>query len=257
MLTHKTLGIIGGYGYNATIHFQNKLSIEINNIFNTRNYIKTIVFNDSNLFDNGEKPDTIYQDTIDENKIKKKLSEYYQNLVDLNASLIVIPCNSYSSFLSEEADKKKSIPVLNIIDVTCNYINQHYQNISKIGLIATKQTIKTNKYQKNLKMEVVTIEPESIYDIYKVLRLAMYGYYKKKPNKEVLKILGIKEDISAFSIMNKMVNAFLNKGIYHIILGCTELPLVIDHNKNKFDSRAIFISTTDILVKKVIEKITT
>lgn len=255
MLTNKTLGIIGGYGYNASIHFQKRLSIEINKIYNTRNYIKTIVFNDSNLFDTKEKPDTVYQDTIDENEIKKNLSEYYQNLVDLNASLIVIPCNSYSSILSEESDKKKSIPVLNIIDVTCDYINQHYQNIPKIGLIATKQTIKTNKYQKNLKMEVVTIEPESVYDIYKVLRLTMYGYYQKEPTKEVLKILDI-ENTSAFIIMEKLVNQFVNKGIYHIILGCTELPLIIDYNKHKFNSKVVFISSTDILVKEVINKLT-
>jgi len=255
MITNKTLGIIGGHGYNATIHFQMILSIEINKLFNTRNYIKTIVFNDSNLYDNGKEPDTVYQDTIDENKIKGKLSEYYQNLIDLNASLIIIPCNSYSSFLSEVSKKKKSIPVLNIIDVTCDYINNNYYNIPKIGLIATKQTINTNKYQRNLNMEVVVIEPESIYDIYKALRLTMYGYYQKEPTKEVLEILDI-ENTSAFIIMEKLVNQFVNKGIYHIILGCTELPLIVDYNKHKFNSKVVFISSTDILVKDVINKLT-
>lgn len=67
----KTIGILGGYGNNATIHFQEVLGNKINYNRITWRYYKTIVINDSLLYDKGW-IDIIDLISIDEEALLKK-----------------------------------------------------------------------------------------------------------------------------------------------------------------------------------------
>lgn len=67
-------------------------------------------------------------------------------LLERNCQLIVIACNSASSVALPSIRQITDCPVINIIDPTINFINQHFDNI-RLGLIATAATINSQMYQ--------------------------------------------------------------------------------------------------------------
>ncbi len=74
------------------------------------------------------------------------LIDHARKLEQLGAELIAIPCNTAHVFWSEVA-RSVSIPVLNIIDETARRIESE-EGSRRIGLLATKGTVKAGLYQK-------------------------------------------------------------------------------------------------------------
>ena len=165
-----TIGILGGYGNNATIYFQELLAKAINNKSVTRRYYKTIVINDSELYD-FEKIDTLKETSISQLSINKKHEKYIQILKQLNISILVSPCNTYSNLLPTDI---LGIKVLNIVEVTSNYVNN--LKIKEVGLLCTNKTYKNRLYHEQINIDVIVIE-ECLDLLNIIIRLTMFGYY--------------------------------------------------------------------------------
>lgn len=240
------LGIIGGHGSNAAIELQYYINQEINKKLNTRKYIKTFVINDATVNNDNETIFDLYENTNE--KVDKSIYEAYNNLVKLGCNIITIPCNTYSNILSKI---KSNIKIINIIDVTCNWINYTFPKVRKIGLIATQQTINSKFYHNRLQNHEIICYDDLKLDINTIILCAQYGYYKLQPTKEILEKLHI-EEANLIKIMNKIINKFTENGIHHLILGCTELPLFVKYNKQYLND-IMFIDTMDILAKNILE----
>ena len=239
------LGIIGGHGSNAAIELQYYINEEINKHVDTRKYIKTFVINDATVNNDNETILDLYENTNE--RVEKSIYDAYNNLVKLGCNIITIPCNTYSNILSNISDSK----IINIIDVTCNWINYTFPTVRKIGLIATQQTINSKFYHNRLQNHEIICYEDLKLDINTIILCAQYGYYKLQPTKEILEKLHIEEH-NLIKTMNKIINKFTENGVHHLILGCTELPLFVKYNKQYLND-IMFIDTMEILAKNILE----
>tara|TARA_B100000795_G_C22725300_1_gene409188 strand:- start:252 stop:1010 length:759 start_codon:yes stop_codon:yes gene_type:complete len=244
------LGIIGGHGSNAAIELQYYINEAINKRKNTRKYLKTIVINDATVNNDNETVHNLYENKTINKLMDKSIHDAYHNLVKMGCNIITIPCNTYSNLLS----KNKTIAgvnIINIIDVTRDWINLQFPNIPKIGLIGTQQTINSHYYQDRLPNHNIICFEELKIEINTIILCAQYGYYKKTPTAAILLKLQITE-VDLLKTMNKIIDTFTQNGINHLILGCTELPLFVKYNKEHLHP-IIFIDTLKILADKIIE----
>ena len=249
---NKCLGIIGGHGYNATIELQYYINEEINKYFDTRNYIKTFVINDATINSETETIDNLYENTDNNSKIEESIYDSYRCLIKMGCNIITIPCNTYSDLLSKNKYIQDStIKLINVVEVTCNWINYNLPSIPKIGLIATQQTIDSRLYQNRLfNYEIISFSELKL-DINSIILCAQYGYYKKPPPQKILSKLNINTK-NLIKTMNKIINKFRDNGINHLILGCTELPVFVKYNIENINN-IIFIDTLEILSKNIIK----
>ena len=99
-----------------------------------------------------------YGDKSKENiiKISKKCVEF---LISKNVKLIIIACGTATSQALEELRKEFTIPILGIISPTVDSIKKGVKESSKsiIGVIATEGTIRSNKWEQELKEKIEDI----------------------------------------------------------------------------------------------------
>ena len=145
------------------------------------------------------------------------LKKAIKKLKDAGSDFIVIPCNTAFNYIDiNDFD----IPILSIIDETKKEIENY-----KIGILATETTIKNKLYNG------IFSDKSDIKKITKIIMNILSGK-KLNSDKEILK-----------SIINKLKQ----KGAEAIVLGCTDLPLLIsqkDVNIKLFDSLEILAKAT-------------
>lgn len=147
-------------------------------------------------------------------------------LENLGVKMISIPCNT-SCYFHEELQKEVNIPINNLVKNTVKFIKE--KNIKNVAILATKGTIKSNLYQKELEKENVNyITPNQE----KVMEL-IYDYIKA--GKEVTREIFYK------CIKDVEVDAF--------ILGCTELSLL----KPKLKLPDNYIDPLEIEVNNILD----
>ena len=253
---NKIIGIIGGHGYNATIHFQEELSKEFNLKYISRKYLQTYIINNSVLYSDNDLPNNIYNNDNNNNILfEKDIIKNYEILKNMNVDLIVLPCNTYSYYLSKLNINNERILCLNIIEETCKYINNlNLEKNNKIGIISTKQTIENKLYHNNLNNELYHFY--EIFDNITILIFCVqYGYYNKKFDKNFLIKYNLDENLNLIDMFNDIINLYIKNNITHLILGCTELPLFYEYNKDKINNNIIYISSTNILAKSCINSL--
>ena len=133
------IGIIGGLGPLATVKFMEMLNKRLINI---NKEVEMVVINDPTTPDR-----TSYiLDNTKENPINSILSMVKKlELFDVN--LLVMPCNT-ASYFYKEIESNTNILFINIVEETVKYLKDN--NINKVGLMATKGTIKSGIYKKLL-----------------------------------------------------------------------------------------------------------
>tara|TARA_B100000795_G_C22723610_1_gene408511 strand:- start:297 stop:1040 length:744 start_codon:yes stop_codon:yes gene_type:complete len=245
---NKCLGIIGGHGSNAAIELQYYVNEEINKNLETRKYIRTIVINDGTVNKDNETVHNLYENMDINTEVEESILKSCNSLKKLGCTIITIPCNTYSNLLS----KKSGIKIINIIDITSEWVKYRFPTIKKLGLIATQQTINSRFYHDRLKNYEIICFKELKIDINSIILCAQYGYYNKEPSKEILLKLEMDEESNLIKTMNKIIDKFRSNGINHLILGCTELPLFVKYNRTEL-KKIIFIDTMEILAKNIIE----
>lgn len=138
----KTLGIIGGLGPGTTAHFYLEVVFGCSKITNQRPKI---------LISNVAVPLSIERELITEAKnargILPFLLDSVKQLKDGGADVIVIPCNTVHTFISE-IRASTNVPVLSIIEETAAHLAGN--NIKEIGLLSTQATIRNRLFDHEL-----------------------------------------------------------------------------------------------------------
>lgn len=149
------------------------------------------------------------------------------------SEFILIACNTAHYFLSE-IQKEISIPIISIIDVAVNAIEN--RGVKMVGIIATDGTIRTKLYQKKLiehgiKCLVPPKRKQMLIDdmIYNGVKANNFEY-DSKPVKELL------ADMQA-------------QGAGAFVLGCTEMPLAV----SMYDIKGDFIDPTEELAQTAVK----
>lgn len=203
----KAIGILGGMGPEATA----ELYLRIVRIFQQDYGAKYDADFPEMIIVNLPIPDVVDRE---EEGVKEMLIDAVKRMQDACAKFIVIPCNTVSLFI---ADMKKEvrIPILNIVEETLKEVK------GRVGLIATEMTIRNKLYG-----EVITCD-EVVTDI--ILNI-MAG---KKTGEDRDKLL-------------RMIEKLKGLGAEKVILGCTELPLLLTDDD--------CIDTIDVLARAVVRE---
>ena len=238
-----TIGILGGSGPFARIAIQkiilNRCKYHIQAILD-QDYFNIINYQYTQIQD---RTDSYYTQDLSP---REQYLKCINKLTLCGVDVIGIACNSAHAFF-DELSKSTPIVIKSIIIETLKYVMLKKPNITKIGLLSTDATFYSKIYQNEFSKYNITILPTSQKiqeSIMKAIYIVKAGYFKdnisccndikydeekyKKlalhPYKKVL-LEPLKFDSKA--ALSLAIEYFLEMDCQAIILGCTELPLLL------------------------------
>ena len=205
----KKIGLIGGITPESTVLYYQILNCLNANQLGKTHSAELIITS----FDFGQISQLVEEGRWD--LLNKKMAEAGTNLENAGASCILI-CANTMHLCIDAVRKVVRIPVIHIADSTAKEIQK--KGIQKVALLGTKYTMEKDFFRDILnKHEIETIIPdvEERDEIHRIIydELAQ-GEFKKSSKEKYLKI----------------IDSLILKGVEGIILGCTEIPLLINQN---------------------------
>jgi len=227
----KKVGIIGGTGPEATVdYYQSLLRVYQERIGNKED-LPELIINSINMY-------KIFR-LLESNKVDELIDylvEAIHVLEKAGADFAVLSANT-THLVFNEVQERVSIPLISIVEATCAKVNE--LNISKVGLIGTGFTMKHDFYQKVFfKHDLEIVVPNTDDQEYihrKIVEELEQGIVKQDTKAQFLLII------------EKMIKEHDIKGL---ILGCTELPLMIKAGELEI----IELNTTEIHVHQIIKE---
>lgn len=203
-MKYKKIGIIGGMGPEATA----KLYLRIIEIFQKEYGAKFDEDFPEIILINLPIPDVV-KTVSEEVEIEKMLIDAAKRIESVGADFIVLPCNTVSYFIPKMRTEIL-IPIFNIVAETAKKTLEY--NSKNIGIIGTKMTLRKNIYTKYFSKRYLILPTEPEQEAVTKIILNVLAGNKTKEDKNILE--GIVQNLK-------------DKGAQKIILGCTELPLLI------------------------------
>jgi len=227
------IGILGGMGTQAGLDFCNKLAM-LNRGNIDQKYPLFILYNKSNI---PGRPENLHK----YNKVLKSLIKGCLLLQKNRCKFIVIPCNT-AHYWYDDLQKKIKIPIISMPKEVYFHAKNNCKKNSKIGILATEGTLKTNVYSRFFDKRFKLIIPKKSLQIKNVNKAIKY-----------VKMGKIKD---AEKAIKSAVNYLIKMKCKKIILGCTELPIAIFAFKSfkKIKRSRIFLDPNLILASVSMKK---
>ena len=168
---------------------------------------------------------------LDEGAVLDQFLEALDTLDYAGSDKILIPCNTLHSLI-EDLNSEAEAEVVDMVSETISQVEE--DDLSRVGLLASETTYEKKIYQKRTE-ETEILEPEE--------------HYKKELSRIILKIMGRNETSKDREKIAEIADSLEEKGAEAIILGCTELPVLMetgDMNQEIYD-------TVQILAEEGIE----
>ena len=203
-----TIGILGGMGPYATNFFFKRI-LDLTPVKMDKDHFHTII--DNNVKIPSRTRAVKYNEQSPVNDIVSSIN----NLAKIGCRCVMLPCNSVHYFY-EEVSKKIEIPWLNMIEIVSNKMLE--LNYSRPLILGGYITTEKKVYSKYL--------PESV-------------YLSESENRIIESII---EEIKIKNILDKNSDKTIRDIVKNyddmidsVLLGCTELPIVMneDHFKGK------------------------
>ena len=227
------IGILGGMGTQAGLDFCNKLAV-LNRGKIDQKYPLFILYNKSNIPKRPENLKKYYN-------VLKSLIKGCRLLQKNKCNFIVMPCNT-AHYWYDDLKKKIKIPIVSMPKEVYLHTKKSCKKNSKIGLLSTEATLKTNVYSRYFNKDYKLVSPGKILQ-------------KKNVNKAIkyVKMGKVKE---AEKVLRPAVNYLIKTKCKKIILGCTELPIAIFAYKSfkKIKESKIFIDPNLLLAQVSMKK---
>jgi len=224
----KTIGLIGGMSWESSSEYYRIINKNVKEKLGGLHSAKCILYS----VDFEEIASLQHQGKWEE--LTKLMINFAQQLERAGADFIVI-CTNTMHKMAREVQDNIHIPLLHIADATAERIIE--QGVGKPGLLGTKFTMEEDFYKKRLKEKynldvmIPSYADREIIDnvIYNELCLGIIKQSSKKKFKEIIR---------------KLVSV----GADGLILGCTEIPLLI----NQKDAEVPLFDTTTIHSKAAV-----
>lgn len=155
------------------------------------------------------------------NKSKDELfnlvTKIINKFIEFDVDVIIIACGTISSTIYDQLRQYCTIPIINIVTVTIDYINK--LKIDNIAVMATSNTIRSHIFKKKLKSrEVYEVECK---DLASIIESNATDKTKELYIKRYLC------DVKEYDVKN-------------VILGCTHYPLVKEEIRKYLNDVVIF-----------------
>lgn len=225
----KSIGIVGGMGPYATIDLFQKI-VENTPAKTDQEHLRILIYNN---------PKIQPRSHVSEPNLVSPLPELIQScllLEQAGADFLIMPCHT-AHIWYQDLKKEVSIPFISIIDNTVKTLldqNRFYN--CKMILFASETTIKNRLYQQafaNCPIELIIPVPEEQQVVDAVIRNVKAGKLTTNPY---------------LIHLDRIIEAYQEKGVDVFLAGCTEIPLITPYLKVK----PIFIDTTLMLATTAI-----
>lgn len=218
----KTIGLIGGMSWESSLNYYKILNEEVKRRLGGHHSSKCLMYS----VDFAEIEKLQHEDNWD--KLTDIMTEAARNVQRGGADLLVI-CTNTMHKVADDLERIVGIPVLHIADVAAECIKS--EGIRKVGLLGTKFTMEQDFYKDRLRekhgIEVIIPDEQER----KLVHDIIYNEL----------VLGAIRDASRDAYL-EIINNLASKGAEGIVLGCTEIPLLVqqkDCETRLFDTTTI------------------
>jgi aspartate racemase len=204
----KTIGMIGGMSWESTLEYyrivNETVKEKLGGFHSAKCVLYSVDFEEVERLQHQGKWDLLTQSMI-----------FAAQKVERAGADFVLICTNTMHMMADEVQDSIHIPLLHIVDVTAEAILANGQN--RIGLLGTKFTMEQDFYKRKLKDKygfdvLIPSEEERqvIHDIlYSELCLGEIKEHSKNKFKDI-------------------IHNLIERGAQGVILGCTEIPLIVD-----------------------------
>lgn len=225
----KTIGLIGGMSWESTASYYQALNQEIKTQLGGLHSAKIVLYS----VDFAEIETLQHQGEW--NKTADILGNAAKAVEAAGADFFLI-CTNTMHKVAPQVSQHVAIPLLHIADATAQQLKGN--GISKVGLLGTKftmeQTFYKGRLQDNFDIEVIVPNEHDRHIIHQVIYDELcLGEIKEASRQHYLAI----------------INKLFNEGVQAIILGCTEIALLVNQN----DTDVPLFDTTRIHAHKAVE----
>ena len=216
----KKIGILGGMSYESTIKYYDLILQKYYNKYHDYNYPEILIYslNFQKVID--------YELGNDKPRYIDYLMNGINSLQNGGAQFVIMAANSPHA-VYKDLTQRTDIPILSIVEATAGRALK--LGLNKLLLIGIKFTMQSSFYQRifeSCKIQVITPvdnEQDSIDKI--IFEELVIGKFKNESKQKLLEIIH-------------------NYKVDGVILGCTELPLIL----NKNDTSTTLLDTIEIHV---------
>jgi aspartate racemase len=225
----KTIGLVGGMSWESSKEYYHLINKLVKEKLGGLHSAKSVMYS----FDFADLEETQRSSNWDQ---ATTLMVYAAKRVEAAGADFILLCSNTGHEGADIVQQKIGIPLLHIADVTGEEIKA--LGLNKVGLLGTKYTMTKDyikgRIEKKFGINVIVPKKEDIEVINKIIYEELCQGIIKDESREKYKI-----------IMNKLVL----EGAQGIILGCTEIPLLV----NSDDCSVPIFDTTLIHAKVAVE----
>ena len=202
----KKIGLLGGMSWESSLEYYKLMNELVKSKLGGSHSVKCLLHS----FDFHEIEELQHRGKWE--KLISLLVKEAENLKKAGADCIVI-CTNTMHLMASDIEKSTGLKVIHIADVTGDEIIK--RNVNKVLLLGTKFTMESSFYKERLEkkgIEVVIpneLDRQIIHDI--IYNELILGVLKQESKQSYIKII------------NKMIE----EGIQGVVLGCTEIPMLI------------------------------
>jgi aspartate racemase len=228
MSAMKKIGLVGGISWTSTVDYYRMINEEVNKSLGGLQFAECIIY--SVNFDDFRKANAAY----DWDATFRLMLTAAEQLEKAGAEVLLLGANT-AHIVAERVSAQIRIPCIDIRVATANAI--HNEGLSKVGLLGTTYTMELDYYTGKLsENQIEAITPDSAADRSFIEETLLHelgkGILREDTKREYLRIA---DDLIA-------------RGAEGIILGCTEIPLLL----NQSDFAVPVFNTTEIHVQAAV-----
>lgn len=224
----KLIGLIGGTGWASTVEYYTLLNEKVNARLGGMEYARCLIYSlnygEINAFNEKDDLPAIY----------RMVQDAALKLQAAGASCLVLCANTLHLF-AEQLEQDIAIPLIHIADSTALKIKA--DGYSRVGLLGTKRTMLSDFYHARLKRHgieaIVPDDEDRAFIEYTIRQEMVKGIIKMEHVPRYLEI----------------INKLAANGAEGVILGCTEIPLLVKQE----DTNVRLYDTTEIHADAIVD----
>jgi aspartate racemase len=224
----KTIGLIGGLSWQSTQTYYNVINTEVNNKLGKNHSAKILLYS----FDFEEIEFLQYHSEWE--KLNELIAGAGKTLENAGADCLLI-CSNTMHACADHLEEKVNIPLLHIVEAVGKTLTQ--DKVKRTGLLGTKFLMQSDMYSNKLRqlfnVEVIIPDMKQIQEINEII-------YSELVKGKVMD--------DSKKRMKSIIQSMEKKDIESIILGCTEIPLLIKQD----DCNIPVVDTTEIHAKSAV-----
>ncbi len=202
----KRIGILGGMSPESTVEYYQHITRTYVSRYGDYNYPEVLIFSVS------FQPYVDWPNQGQWDRVAGGLAEAARSLEAAGADFIIIATNTMH-LVFDQVQAAVGVPMLSLLDVTAAVIKE--QGLVRVGLLGTRFTMESNLYPETLAdVGIEVLVPEA----------ADRDFVNRTIYDEL--VAGQVRDESRVEFIG-IVNRLVSRGAQGIILGCTEIPLLL------------------------------